>query len=119
MNVAAKDLKTLRQDDRGKWVCNDFFTVQDIQYTGRKICFVRIKNEKTGCDITFGTPAGAVKEQTETGYKTINTEKANALQMMLMEKNVNVEKLLAQYGVDSIGKLNETQHADIVRRLNK
>ena len=119
MNVAAKDLKTLKQDERGKWVCSDFFTVQDVQYDGRRICFVRIKNEKTGNDITFGTPSGAVKEQTETGNKTINQEKVNALQQLLAEKNVNIGKLLEQYGVDNIGRLTEKQHADIIRRLNR
>ena len=115
MNVYAKDLKTLKQDDRGKWVCNDFFTVQDIQYSGRKICYVRIRNEKTGNDLEFGNTA----KQEEIAYTVISQEKANALRMMIMEKNVNLEKLLAQYGVDSIEKLNEKQHADIVRRLNR
>lgn len=115
MNVYAKDLKTLKQDDRGKWVCSDYFTVQDIQYTGKKICYVRIRNEKSGADLEFGNTA----KQEEKAYTVISQEKANALRMMIMEKNVNLEKLLAQYGVDSIEKLNEKQHADIVRRLNR
>ena len=114
MNVYAKDLKTLKETN-GRWTCNDFFTVQDIQYSGRKICYVRIRNEKTGNDLEFGNTA----KYEETAYTVISQEKANALRMMIMEKNVNLEKLLAQYGVDSIEKLNEKQHADIVRRLNR
>lgn len=118
MNVFAKDLKTLKEVN-GKWVCNDFFTVQEIQYEGKKICFVRIRNEKTGNDIAFGTPATAAKEQKEISDKCIGEERANALEMMLALKNVNVKALLNQYGVDELAKLTEKQHADIVRRLNK
>ena len=118
MNVFAKDLKTLKEVN-GKWVCNDFFTVQEIQYEGKKICFVRIRNEKTGNDITFGTPATAAKEQKEISDKCIGAERANALEMMLALKNVNVKALMNQYGVDELAKLTEKQHADIVRRLNK
>lgn len=118
MNVFAKDLKTLKEVN-GKWVCNDFFTVQEIQYEGKKICFVRIRNEKTGNDITFGTPATVAKEQKEISGKCIGEERANALEMMLALKNVNVKALLNQYGVDELAKLTEKQHADIVRRLNK
>lgn len=51
--------------------------------------------------------------------KIISQQKANALQILLMEKNVNAEKLLEQYGVKSVKDLNEKQHADIIRRLNK
>lgn len=118
MNVFAKDLKTLK-DVNGKWVCNDFFTVQEIQYEGKKICFVRIRNEKTGNDLTFGTPATAAKEQKEISDKCIGSKRADALEMMLAEKNVNVKALMNQYGVDELAKLTEKQHADIVRRLNK
>ena len=49
----------------------------------------------------------------------IGSKRAEALEMMLAEKNVNVKALMNQYGVDELAKLTEKQHADIVRRLNK
>ena len=55
----------------------------------------------------------------ETGSTRIGSKRAEALEMMLAEKNVNVKALMNQYGVDELAKLTEKQHADIVRRLNK
>lgn len=52
--VGSQDLKTLRQEN-GKWKCNDFFEVADIQYHNRNICYVKILNKKTGRYIEFGT----------------------------------------------------------------
>jgi hypothetical protein len=74
MNVYAKDLKTLKETN-GRWTCNDYFTVQNIQYSGRKICYVRIRNEKTGNDLEFGNTA----KQEETAYTVISQEKADLL----------------------------------------
>lgn len=55
----------------------------------------------------------------ETASTRIGSKRAEALEMMLAEKNVNVKVLMNQYGVDELAKLTEKQHADIVRRLNK
>lgn len=55
----------------------------------------------------------------ETASTRIGSKRAEALEMMLAEKNVNVKALMNQYGVDELAKLTEKQHADIVRRLNK
>jgi hypothetical protein len=54
MFVRASDLKTLKDAGNGRWTCRDSFTVTDIQYDGRKICFVQIVNQKTGGLIEFG-----------------------------------------------------------------
>lgn len=118
MNVYAKDLKTLK-DVNGKWVCNDFFTVQDIQYNGRKICFVRIRNEKTGQDISFGTPAGEEQRQKEIAYQCIGEDRANVLRTLLMQKQVDEHTILDNYHVSKLEDLNEEQHGSVVRRLAK
>ncbi len=49
----------------------------------------------------------------------IGAERAMALMKLLIDKNVNLEKLKAQYGVAELSDLTEAQHADIVKRLNR
>lgn len=49
----------------------------------------------------------------------IGAERAMALMKLLLDKNVNLEKLKAQYGVAELSDLTEAQHADIVKRLNR
>lgn len=118
MFVNPKDLKTHKQEN-GRWTCTDYFTVQDIQYIGRKICFVRIKNEKTNGYIDFGTPAGESIKQEEIAYKVISSEKAKALFETLVKMGTNIETLLDQYHVKSVYDLNEAQHSNIIQRINK
>ena len=52
--VRASDLKTLKDNGNGKWTCKDYFTVNDIQYTDRKISWVQILNNKTGVLLDYG-----------------------------------------------------------------
>ena len=54
MFVRASDLKTLKDAGSGRWTCRDSFSVTDIEYDGRKICFVQILNQKTGGLIEYG-----------------------------------------------------------------
>lgn len=54
MFVRASDLKTLKDAGNGRWTCRDSFSVTDIEYDGRKICFVQIVNQKTGGLIEYG-----------------------------------------------------------------
>lgn len=117
MMVYAKDLKTLKQDDRGKWTCKDYFVVDEIDYTGRTIGYVRIRNVKTGSSIEFGTPKDVKAVQDTVARKTISATKARALQELLEERNVNIDKLKIQYGVTALNELTEEQHCNIIQKL--
>lgn len=118
MFVYAKDLKTLSEYS-GKWTCKDFFRVTEIQYDGRKICFVRVRNEKTGEDICFGTPAQQTQVQKQVQAQTIGEVKAKALEQLCSMKSVPVSKLYERYGVKRLADLTEEQHAAAVRGLEK
>lgn len=52
--VRASELKTLKDNGNGRWTCKDYFTVNDIQYTDRKITYVQILNNKTGALLDYG-----------------------------------------------------------------
>lgn len=61
--VKAENLKTLKDNGNGRWTCKDYFTVNDIQYTDRKITYVQIRNEKTGVLLDYGKKR--IEESTE------------------------------------------------------
>ena len=76
--VKAKDLKSL-EERNGRWICRDTFDVEDIQYEGRRISSVTIKNESTGKSLTFGsekiTPSKIAEEEGVSFYDKIFLEK--------------------------------------------
>lgn len=110
MFVRAKDLKTLKQDDKGKWTCKDIFTVADIQYTGKKICYVRIMNEKTGEDIEYGTPIKEQEKQKSVEKTKIDPVKVSAILQKCTEDQIDINALANHYKISSLGELTEAQH---------
>ena len=78
MFVRASDLKTLKDAGNGRWTCRDSFTVTDIQYDGRKICFVQILNVKTGGLIEFGKRLQREESAQETSTVTEELPKIEA-----------------------------------------
>lgn len=96
------------------FTCFDRFEVEDIQYTGRRISYLRIANTSTKKTFEYGKEAA----QEKTAAQKIGAVKAKALQGRL-EGKVDIEKLLAQYKVTRIEDLTENDHADILRRLSK
>lgn len=112
MWVSPNNLTTLKQDDKGKWVCYDKFMVTDITYNGRMIGAVEIQNVKAGSRVVFSNAP-------EIAYKHISTQTASALAKRLQDANVNIEALMNQYNVNKLEDLNEKQHSDIIQRLNR
>lgn len=113
MFVFKNDLKTLKQDDRGRWTCKDFFTVKQIQYIDRKICYVVIKNEKTGKLIEFGQPAEGLKkadEKVEEKYVAI-------LRSTIKNKGLKESDILAKVGLENFDGLTRGHYNDIVSIL--
>ena len=98
---------TIKQE-KGKFVCRDRFSVWRIEVEAGNIVALEIGNEKTGRTVY----------KMECGARIGNT-KAKALEELLKEANVNVAKLLGQYGVGSLSELTEKQHLEIVNAANR
>ena len=113
MFVFAKDLKTLKEQANGKWTCKDFFTVVSVQYIGRKICFVAIRNEKTGKIIEFGQPAE--QEQIKNEYAGDNH--ITALRNTIKKKELDEKTILEKMGIGDWKNLTKQQYNDIVSLL--
>lgn len=107
MWVSAKDCHIV-QKGQG-YTCYDRFTVEDIQYKDRQITYVRIRNRSTNAAIEFGAPSAPA----------IGETKAKALETMLGQKGVSVDVIYSQYGVKKLSELDEIQHAQIIKRLEK
>ena len=118
MYVYADDLSKL-EEDRGKWKCGDTFTVQDVQYIDRKICYVRIRNMKTKKEIEFGTPANIQKRQNDVSSQTISAEKVEAVLSLCKEKGVSPDDVCKRYGVSSITQMTEDMHKRAIKALQK
>lgn len=113
MFVRSNDLKTLKEDDRGRWTCKDFFTVTAIQYTDRKICYVAIRNEKTGKIIEFGQPVEAERQKA-----TIATEKqVLALRNTIKKKELNEDEILDKMGMPDWNTVTAEQYNAIVQLI--
>ena len=114
MFVYAKDLKTHQQNKfTEKWTCRDFFRVISIQYVGRKICYVAIRNEKTGKIIEFGQPAEDEKKKSK-----IATEKQIlALRNTIKKKGVDESEILAKVGLPDWNVVTAEKYMSIVELL--
>jgi hypothetical protein len=118
MFVFKKDLKTHKEtgEFKGKktYGCKDTFTVTEIQYSeDRKIVYVKVLNNKNGVVIEFGTPAVELSEQEKIAKQKIDGVKVQALLKRCESENVDVNKILNLYKVESIPDLTERQYANI------
>ena len=104
MYVKPKDLETYYQD-KGKWSCRDKFEVTHIEYAADKICYVRVKNQKTKKYLEFGTPASLTKIENS----NINEVKVTSLEKRCVNDGINVEKVLKHFSVTTLEDLTEKQ----------
>ena len=113
MFVRSNDLKTLKEDDRGRWTCKDYFTVKQIRYIDRKICYVTIRNEKTGKIIEFGQPVEAERQKA-----TIATEnQVLALRNTIKKKELNEDEILDKMGMPDWNTVTAEQYNAIVQLI--
>lgn len=98
---------TIKQNGN-KFVCYDRFAVWSITTNDGNIVGLEIGNEKTGKTVY----------KMECGGK-IGGVKAKALEDLLNQANVNVARLLDQYGVKGLSDLTEKQHLEIVNAANR
>lgn len=113
MFVFKKDLKTLKEDQNGKWTCKDWFTVEQLEYDGERIAYVVIRNQKTDGIIEFGEPVQAKNEREELENMTIGEAKAAVLRSRMRSECIDAEKLLSSYGVTDTSELTEKQFSQI------
>lgn len=116
MFVKAKDLETLAEEEYGgrkKWICKDPFKVEEIQYEGDKIVYVKVLNQKKNVYIEFGTPEEVKKEQDKIASSNVTDIKVQALISRCNTEGVPVDKILKLYKVKSLADLTENQYANI------
>lgn len=118
MFVYPESLATLKENN-GKWTCSDRFTVEDVQYIGRKICYVRIRNEKTKKAIEYGESLQEKETREEISKSTIGELRAGALATLCLEKNINVAEVCKRYGVETLADLTEEQHSKAKAAVEK
>lgn len=106
--VSPNQLATLRQEGT-KWKCNDFFEVADIQYLDRTISYVKIYNTKTRQYIEYGTPVEP-KQTQEADFR----RKIQVLENRCKASNIDINKLIYAYQINSLYELNEVQYNNIV-----
>lgn len=109
MWIPSTDANIVRRGDG--FTCYDRFTVDDIAYEGRRIAYVKVTDTNTRKSKEFGKRPGA--------GKAIGSTKAKALEKMLKAKNVDIPRVLDQYGVEDLADLTEAQHNSLVYRLEK
>lgn len=101
MWVMSQNLATL-EEDKGRWVCRDTFTVIEIEYINKKIVYVKIRNNKTNKFLEFGTPAKETQKQQETEKAIIDAAHLNTLKAAITKKGVAEAEVLNRYKLDNL-----------------
>lgn len=114
MTVYSKDLTSFEKDDRNRYTCKDRFVVTDIQYDGRKIQSVTIKNVKSGKLLTFGE-----KNEENIENKPIGKTKGDALRERCEKDGLDLEKVLAMVKADDFENITEYNHAVLIKNWEK
>ena len=123
MFVYAKELKTL-EERNGKWTCRDYFEVTGIEYTDRRICWVQIKNTKTGSLIEFGKHAGQESRFTKTFMAEHAQDRISSREITRLTDACNkagdhmsVEKALQACRKNDIADITYTQYIALMSQL--
>ena len=122
MFVKAKDLQTLKNEPyngRDSWKCKDSFTVKHIDYLDEKIVYVRVLNEKTGCEIAFGTPANAQVDIKKIENSVISQAKVQVILQRCHDYNVTVDQVCSRFGINSIQDMTEAMFMSAIRMFEK
>ncbi len=113
----ANQLKTLSQDQKtGKWKCSDSFSVEAVEYVENKISYLKVVDNKSKEAFVWGR---SKELQSENINDQISEEEYAMLCQLLSDADVNKEKLLQQYKVNSFMLLTKVQYTALVNKLNK
>lgn len=101
---------------RDKYVCYDDFVVTEIGYDeAERICSLTIVNDKTGAVVyKLNQKAQAAVEE-----KYIDELKVKALQKMFDTDGIDPKYVCRKYNVESLDRLTEKMHRNIIRFYNK
>lgn len=113
----SEQLKTLYQDDKTKkWKCTDSFSVEAVEYVDNKMSYLKVVNNKTKEVFAWGK---SKELQPENKNDLISEEEYAMLCQLIKEANVNEEKLLLQYKVNSLMLLTKVRYTALVNKLSK
>lgn len=113
----AAQLKSLFQDDKTrKWKCTDDFSVDAVEYAGNRICYLKVVNNKSKNAFVWEKSRSL---RPENKNDLISEEEYQNLEQLVKEANVNKDKLLLQYKVNSFMLLKKVQYTALTAKLNK
>lgn len=113
----ANQLKTLALDQKtGKWKCSDSFSVEAVEYMDNKMSYLKVVNNKTKEIFVWGK---SKELQPENKNDLIDEQEYAMLCQLVKEADVNEERLLQQYKVNSLMLLTKAQYTALVNKLNK
>lgn len=99
-----------------KYKCFDSFSVESIEYKSKKISYLKVVNNKTKSVFTWGRS----KDLKDDNVSDLITEDEYIeIVEMIKKADVNEEKLLAQYKIQSFMELTKVQHTALKQKLQK
>lgn len=114
MWVRSGDLKTLKQDEKGKWTCRDYFAVKRIEYNGDRICYVEVENLKNGGRLSFGYTTAELSAKTE---EPITEKEAEVIDRIL--NDMQKKAWLEHFGKADLKELTAKEYAEINEWIRK
>lgn len=112
-------LKTLKQDEKGKWACYDRFEVTDIAYSGRKISYVKLKNTRNGKTKSFGSETdGIPTDPIDDASQNLITDKEAIILEGMLAPNQK-DWVLQQFKLTNLSQLTSAQYAQVMNSLKK
>lgn len=113
----SEQLKTLYKDDKtNKWKCTDSFSVEAVEYVENKMSYLKVVDNKSKEVFVWGR---SKELQPENKNDLISEEEYAMLCQLIKEANINEEKLLLQYKVNSLMLLTKVRYTALVNKLSK
>lgn len=110
---------TIKQNDKGKYECKDYFEVTELEITNKTISKLKIANKSTGI-IVYTYDISELKDKLPEDTLLDNDEARN-LYKALIRKLGTPEKVLdylyRNYKVDNTSKLKKSEYAEICREM--
>lgn len=103
-------------DKNGKKTTYDSFKVEDIEYKDGKISYLKVVDNKTKAIFLYGK-SRALKD--ENINDLISEEEFQIITELIRKANVNEQKLLSQYKIESFITLTKVQYTALKTKLEE
>ena len=103
-------------DKNGKKTTYDSFKVEDIEYKDGKISYLKVVDNKTKAIFLYGK-SRALKD--ENIKDLISEEEFQIITELIRKANVNEQKLLSQYKIESFITLTKVQYTALKTKLEE